>query len=112
MRYAVISASYSGGSLAVTYAGLDHERLNSLTAAEKKAGATLLNELAANTLPDIHQLLDNVMQALTAAQPDLHQLDNWGDQGLSISWLADDHFIIAVMDQTETYQLHIEVVPI
>lgn len=112
MQYGVIGASYQQQSLTVFHAGLDAEPLTSFDQATHKAVALLVTELAASPLGDIHQLHDQVIAWLEAKPMDLHRLDDVAADGLTLSWFADDHFVINVMDHSEVYQLHIEVVPI
>ncbi|WP_461213908.1 hypothetical protein [Lacticaseibacillus sp. GG6-2] len=112
MQYGVIGASYQQQSLAVFHAGFDAEPLTSFDQATHKAVALLVTELAASPLKDIHQLHDQIMDWLESKPSDLHRLDELVADGLTLSWFADDHFIINAMDTTEAYQLHIEVVPI
>lgn len=111
MAYAVIAASLQDQNLALTYAGLDGERLESFKDAELKAIGLLINELSGATAPGLHELTDAVIPVLTAAKGDLRKLPLNLPEGLVISWLGPAHCIIAVMDETETYQLHIEIVP-
>ncbi|WP_179394459.1 hypothetical protein [Lacticaseibacillus absianus] len=112
MQYSVIGASYQDQSLAVFFAGMDHQALLSYEAAQTKVLHLLVAELSASPLPDIHQLTDEVIAFLARPAHDLHQLEDATNDSLSLSWLSDDHFLIAVMDQTESYQLHLEVVPV
>ncbi|WP_125703820.1 hypothetical protein [Lacticaseibacillus daqingensis] len=112
MQYSVIGASYQHQSLAVFYAGTDHQALLSYDAAAKKALHLLVAELSAVGLADIHQLTDEVIQFLAQPVHPLARLEDATNDCLSVSWLSDDHFLIAVMDATETYQLHLEVVPV
>ncbi|MFD1392665.1 hypothetical protein ACFQ3L_03550 [Lacticaseibacillus jixianensis] len=112
MAYSVIGATYQHQSLAVFYSGLDGQQLLSFTAACREALRLLNAELAACPLPDIRELAEQVL-ALALKQPlDLHQLAEATGDTLSLSWFADDHFVIAVMDRTEAFQLHLEVVPV
>ncbi|MFD1483816.1 hypothetical protein ACFQ5J_00955 [Lacticaseibacillus baoqingensis] len=111
MQYGVVGASYQQGSLAVFHAGLDDEPLATYAQATQKALHLLVNELSASTLGDIHALLDQVMTFLAAGKCDVVQLDAATADTLTLSWFDDDHYVINVMDQTEAYQLHIEVVP-
>ncbi|WP_225048954.1 hypothetical protein [Lacticaseibacillus kribbianus] len=112
MPYSVIGASYQNQSLAVFYAGLDQEPLLSFEAATQKALHLLTGELAASPLPDLHALTDEIFTVLAQSPADLGALADATGPQLSVSWFADDHFVIAVMDETETYQLHVEVVPV
>ncbi|WP_262315468.1 hypothetical protein [Lacticaseibacillus parakribbianus] len=112
MPYSVIGASYQNQSLAVFYAGLDQEPLLTFEAATQKALSLLASELSASTLPDLHDLTDRLFAFLQQRPLDLAGLTAAVGERLSVSWFADDHFVIAVMDESETYQLHVEVVPV
>lgn len=111
MQYCVIGASYQDQSLAVFHSGIDGDPLESFDQAAHKAVGQLVTELAASPLADIHQLHDQVL-GWCEAKTDLHHLEDATADGLTLSWFADDHFVINVMDQTEAYQLHIEVAPL
>lgn len=110
MAYSVIGASYQQGSLAVFHAGLEDELLPTFAQASKKALHLLIQELAVSTLPDIHELHDQVVAYAQHGQADMHGLNAATGDELTASWYADDHFVISVMDQTEAFQLHLEVV--
>lgn len=112
MHYSVIGASFENGSLAVFHAGLDDLGPLSFEAATQQALERLTAALAACPLPDIHALFDQVMADASAAPLRLQHLSDLPNDALSVSWYDDDHFVIAVMDASEQYQLHIEVVPI
>ncbi|MCI1985547.1 MAG: hypothetical protein LKJ69_06605 [Lactobacillus sp.] len=111
MQYSVIGASYQQGSLAVFHSGLDDEPLATFAQATQKALRLLVNELAASTLADVHALLDQVMHFLSQHKGNVRQLAAATADTLTLSWFDDDHFVINVMDQSEAYQLHVEVVP-
>ncbi|WP_125580052.1 hypothetical protein [Lacticaseibacillus suibinensis] len=112
MAYTVVGATYQAQSLAVFYAGLDTQPLLSYEEAGKEALKLLNAELAASTLPDLHELSEQVL-AFALKQPvDMHGLDDATGETLTVSWFADDHFAIAVMDATEKFQMHLEVVPV
>lgn len=112
MAYSVIGATYQNQSLAVFYSGLDSQQLLSFAAASTEALRLLNAELAACPLPDMHALAEQVLTFSLTKPVDLHELAAATADTLSVSWFADDHFVIAVMDQSETFQLHLEVVPV
>ncbi|KRN23297.1 hypothetical protein [Lacticaseibacillus camelliae] len=112
MAYSVIGATYQHQSLSVFYSGQDSLQPLNFKAACKEALRLLNAELAACPLPDIHELAEQVLNFAMAQSPKLHQLEEATGDSLSVSWFADDHFVIAVMDRTEAFQLHIEVVPV
>ena len=111
MRYTVVGASYHKKSLSVFYAGLDGQVLENYEAALHEALEMLEAELGTSTLPEIKALLTQVQGIKVASVDDLNQLDNATDDLLSVSWFDDHHFVIAVMNSSETYQLHLEVLP-
>lgn len=112
MVYSVIGATYQNQSLTVFYSGLDGQQLLSFEAAGSEALRLLNAELSACPLPDIHELAEQVLAFAMKRPTNLHQLEEATGDALSVSWFADDHFIIAVMDRTEAFQLHLEVVPV
>lgn len=61
MAYTVVGATYQAQSLAVFYAGLDTQPLLSYEEAGKEALKLLNAELAASTLPDLHELSEQVL---------------------------------------------------
>ncbi|KRK70869.1 hypothetical protein [Lacticaseibacillus nasuensis] len=112
MAYAVIAASMQDKTLSLAYGGLDGEKLTSFKDAELKAISLLITELSGATLPALHTLTDAIIPELQAVRGDLRKLPLHLPEGLVISWLGQDHCLLAVMDDTETYQLHLEIVPI
>lgn len=110
MAYSVIGASFQQGTLAVFHAGLEDELLPTFDQACQKALRLLIQELAVSTLADIHRLHDEVVACAEAHGADIHQLNQATGDELTLSWYADDHFVINVMDETESFQLHLEVV--
>jgi len=111
MRYTVIGASYHQKSLSVFYAGLDGQVLDTYEAALSEAIAMLEAELGTSTLPEIKDLLTQVQAVKVNTVDDLNDLDNATDDLLSVSWFDDEHFVLAVMNSKESYQLHLEVLP-
>ncbi|MFD1432813.1 hypothetical protein [Lacticaseibacillus yichunensis] len=111
MRYAVVGAMFQDVSLTVFHSGLDDEPLD-FEKAIRQALSQVIAGLAASPLADLHALTDEVMQVLMAKQADLHALDDETGDNLTVNWLADDHFIISVMDETEQFQLSVAVTPI
>lgn len=112
MQYGIIGASFQQGTLAVFHAGIDEEPLPDLLAATQKALRLLVSELAVSDLADIHQLHDTIVDFLQQGNYDGQALDDATDDTLTFGEFGDDHFVFNVMDQTEQFQLHIEVTPI
>lgn len=112
MQYGIIGASYQQGTLAVFHAGIDEEPLPDLLTATQKALRLLVSELAVSDLADIHELHDTIVEFLQNGQPDMQALDDATGDNLTFSEFEDDHFVVNVMDQSEQFQLHIEVTPI
>jgi hypothetical protein len=112
MQYGIIGASYQQGTLAVFHAGIDEEPLPDLLSATQKALRLLVSELAVSDLADIHQLHDTIVNFLKTGSTDVQGLDDATGDTLTFGEFGDDHFVFNVMDQTEQFQLHIEVTPI
>ncbi|MCG4282936.1 hypothetical protein [Lacticaseibacillus saniviri] len=111
MRYTVVGASYHQKSLSVFYAGLDGQEINSYEAAQEEALRLLEAELQTSSQPEIQALAETVSDFQKHEVLDLNDLDNKTSEALSVSWFDDHHFVIAVMNAKESYQLHLEVLP-
>ncbi|WP_407892446.1 hypothetical protein [Lacticaseibacillus sp. N501-2] len=112
MQYGIIGASYQQGTLSVFHAGIDEEPMPSFVTATQKALRLLVSELAISNLADIHHLHDTIVDFLQDGSTDVQALDDATGDTLTFSEFDDDHFVLNVMDQTEKFQLHIEVTPI